>query len=355
MININDKVTYNEFFQQARDVYSFLADEKSRDIFESKLNYIVTGRSKYYKKIINCATDIIQEAVGKLFSIITENETIILYGAGIEGLDIFRRFDELYQTKNLIFCDKNAKEIKEHNGYPVITPEELFEKYRDNQIVITPLRYRMEIKSYLIERNIPEEQIHFIHHGDAEQYFDEVIKFENNEIFLDVGVLNGNTSVQFARRCPNYKHIYMFEPDKKSIIRTIGNMKQNNIENFTLFEKGAWNNKETLYFSNDENFGANRVLEEGEITIEADSIDNMMGGTAVTFIKMDIEGAELNALIGAENTIKKYKPKLAISIYHKDEDIINIPLYIKSLVPEYTFYIRHYSDSIIETILYAVL
>ncbi|MFI3174418.1 MAG: FkbM family methyltransferase [Bacillota bacterium] len=69
---------------------------------------------------------------------------------------------------------------------------------------------------------------------------------------------------------------------------------------------------------------------------------------------MDIEGAELVALQGGEQTIKKYKPKLAICIYHKPEDVIELFAYIKNLVPEYKFYIRHYSNTQTETVLYAI-
>ena len=70
---------------------------------------------------------------------------------------------------------------------------------------------------------------------------------------------------------------------------------------------------------------------------------------------MDIEGAELESLQGARKTIRRDRPKLAVCIYHKPEDMIEIPLYIKELVPEYKLYIRHHSNSGTETVLYAVM
>lgn len=70
---------------------------------------------------------------------------------------------------------------------------------------------------------------------------------------------------------------------------------------------------------------------------------------------MDIEGAELEALKGAAETIKKNRPRLAICLYHKDEDIVDIPQYVKELVPEYKLYIRHYNVGLIDIVLYATL
>lgn len=70
---------------------------------------------------------------------------------------------------------------------------------------------------------------------------------------------------------------------------------------------------------------------------------------------MDIEGAELKALEGAKKTIQKYKPTLAVCVYHRNEDILEIPQYIKSLVSEYKFFLRHHNYGGTETVLYAVL
>jgi hypothetical protein len=69
---------------------------------------------------------------------------------------------------------------------------------------------------------------------------------------------------------------------------------------------------------------------------------------------MDIEGAELKALKGASDIIRKNRPKLAISVYHKQNDMIDIPLFLKSVIPDYRLYIRHYSIYPAETVLYAV-
>lgn len=97
------------------------------------------------------------------------------------------------------------------------------------------------------------------------------------------------------------------------------------------------------------------ISDEGEIIVETDTIDNVLAGGKVTFIKMDIEGTELASLKGAAKTIRKYKPKLAICIYHKKEDLWEIQDYISRLVPEYKFYMRAYEDTATELVLYAIV
>lgn len=69
---------------------------------------------------------------------------------------------------------------------------------------------------------------------------------------------------------------------------------------------------------------------------------------------MDIEGAELDALKGAEKTIEQFRPKLAISLYHKREDLYEIPIWIKSIMPNYKMYLRHYANKQWDLVLYCV-
>jgi FkbM family methyltransferase len=163
--------------------------------------------------------------------------------------------------------------------------------------------------------------------------------------------------VNFKNWCKgNYRKIYAFEPDLKNYNLCLLAQEKYEISNLVLINKGLWDCEETLYFEERANQGSRIDCRESNATIQIDtiSIDQMVVDEKVTFIKLDVEGAELKALQGARNTIIKNHPKLAISIYHKDEDVITIPEYILSLSEEYRFYLRHYQLSANETILYAV-
>jgi len=125
-----------------------------------------------------------------------------------------------------------------------------------------------------------------------------------------------------------------------------------------LIEKGVWEEKKLLCFGKTGTH-SNILCEDGNIYIEVDTIDNFCRNEKVTFIKMDIEGSELEALKGAEKQIRENKPKLAICVYHKEEDLITIPQYILSLNPEYKLYLRYFGSSDFnslwtELVLYAV-
>jgi len=91
------------------------------------------------------------------------------------------------------------------------------------------------------------------------------------------------------------------------------------------------------------------------ITIDTISIDALELQEKVTLIKMDIEGAELSALHGAKKTILRDKPKLAICLYHSDEDMIRIAEYVHEIVPEYKLYVRHHWINGAETVLYGCM
>lgn len=121
--------------------------------------------------------------------------------------------------------------------------------------------------------------------------------------------------------------------------------------NVELIPKGLWSKAGVLRFRSQGRGGS--ITANGEMSVEVESIDYFVK-EPVTFIKLDVEGAEYQALLGAEHTIASYKPKLAICTYHKLEDIWELPSLIHEMNPEYRFYLRHYSFAENETVLYAM-
>lgn len=171
-------------------------------------------------------------------------------------------------------------------------------------------------------------------------------------MFVDCGAYIGDTLLAFAQETGDFKKAYLFEPDTsvRSVLEK--NVKKYK-DKFCVIEAGAYSHKAILRFC-ETGMGLGTIVDNGDNVVSVETIDEVVGNDKVTFIKMDIEGSELEALKGAENTIKRDKPKLAICIYHKDEDFYMIPKYIRSIVPEYKMYVRHYSDTASETVLYAI-
>lgn len=127
------------------------------------------------------------------------------------------------------------------------------------------------------------------------------------------------------------------------------------LENVVCVNGGAYSFSGALRFNEASLTGSSRITGTGEKEIKVVSIDDMVGDDKVTFIKMDIEGSEMEALDGAKKTIERCKPKLAISIYHREDDLWEIPYYILSKYPWYKIYIRHYSLTVTETVMYATI
>lgn len=181
-----------------------------------------------------------------------------------------------------------------------------------------------------------------------EQYFDIEID-DKNEIFVDGGCFDGQTTEFLLNKCTNIKKIYCFEPDFNNYKCIIDKFYYN--DNLFVHNLGLWDQKTQKYFLSTSN-EVSRIVDKSDIKIVLDTIDRI--ASDATFIKLDIEGSEMQALAGAKKTIKKNLPKLAISIYHKPNDLFEIVNQINSYTNNYKFYIRHYSDYMFDTILYGI-
>jgi len=184
------------------------------------------------------------------------------------------------------------------------------------------------------------------------QYF-SAFRFQPGEVFVDCGAFTGDSMDDFIRHCPRYKQIVAFEPDAKNF--ALLQTKHGATRGATLVNSGVYDREVETFFAG---YGVGGKITEnhraGAAGIRTSTIDSL-GLDKITFIKMDIEGGELDALKGAEKTILRDTPKLAVCIYHSHEDMLRIAEYLHALVPKYRLRVKHHHcyPFCLETVLYA--
>ena len=217
-----------------------------------------------------------------------------------------------------------------------------------------------------ISKNILDELINakltgwgkrLLYLADNRQYFNELTFCQNseNEVYVDCGAYIGDTIMKYASFTNGkYRKIYAFEPNKQNMLELNENVAS--LSNIEIINSGTWSERSILQF--EEKGSASQIVNQGgKIMIPVITIDEVVNDDKVSFIKMDVEGSELESLKGAQCTISRNMPKLAICCYHKRDDILELYHYIKSFDNEkikYKFYLRHHSNSVYETVLYAI-
>lgn len=196
--------------------------------------------------------------------------------------------------------------------------------------------------------------INSIYNPNEIQYFDDsIIELSDDEYFIDLGAWDGDTVCNFIKVTNNrYRHIVSFEPGEQQFKALNSMIRSRQLTNIDTYKIGAWS--ESAYLTFEENEDSSKINNEGSTKIKVNAMDNMFLEQPVSFIKMDIEGAEKEALMGAKKIIHKYKPKLAVCVYHKPEDIVRLPLLINEILPEYKIFLRHHTEFHTETVCYAI-
>lgn len=338
------------------ECYERLQDNESKKIFDLRLNYAFDkNRDKFLTGILNLEKHwrvIESDDFRKLY----KGQKIVIWGGNIEG-----RFTEKIINDSGCsvwgYCDNDPSKWGSYNGDKrIFSPKELIKSGEEFFYIPASTLHGNEIYGQIVSQKMAiRENIFLPTYGAmyaicGNQYFDcPDITLQDNEIFVDMGMYDGLTSLYVAKHC-NYKRIVGFEASNLTVEKCREKLK--NYEHIDIYQYAAWCKHEWLQFELAD--AGSYVTKNGLETVEAESLDNVLNGGEVTFIKMDIEGAEEQALIGAWNSIKKYKPKLAISVYHKPEDIIVLPTLILRIRNDYKFYLRHYASRMEETILYAV-
>lgn len=186
--------------------------------------------------------------------------------------------------------------------------------------------------------------------------------YTEQEVFVDAGAFCGDTIERFLMyRLDAFGKIYAFEPGEKQFGALTERVRRLNREwaldeGKVVLKQAALSDRNGYcrmadYVTNCGAFisGVSDQQHQQEVPVYA--VDVFIDGR-VDFIKADVEGAELELLKGACNTIRKYKPRLAVCLYHRPYDLFEIPEYIKSLVPEYKMMVRHHSAGFCDTVLY---
>lgn len=195
----------------------------------------------------------------------------------------------------------------------------------------------------------------------SEQYWEDFLDLDKVEIFFDIGAYQGETSEEFIKRSPNYKHIYFFEPDLENYNITKEIFKNN--PKITGFHCGVGERDETLYFISDSTSGRfSRDYAPNAIETNVLSLDNLAekgkillnGGGYHIMIKLDIESSEEMAIQGMQGIIKNYRPILAVCAYHRFDDLRRIPQLIFDICDDYKLYFRHYTSGITESVMFFV-
>ena len=334
------------------------------------------------------------------------NAPIIMYGLG-EQASLLLSFCNYYSVSITGFADSKKRGEFADTQSIIMSPEELVINYPDAMILISSWKYNNAIFETLKSFGYRKEQIYqfpFSHpyfllresfetnhlegYKRAYEFFDDDLSkqiicdrisaylfdktlyktstkpkyfeflFSEQEVFVQAGTYCGETVKEFLDICSSEQQyeVYTFEADPQAY--EISKKTLSGFKNIYLVNKGLWSTESTLIFFTDALSGSASFVNghDHEIKMPVTSLDAFFldKPTLPTFIQLDIEGAELEALKGAEQIIRNQKPKLAICVYHKYEDVYEIPELLYQFNPEYKFWLQHCEDGIYDTILYAM-
>lgn len=337
------------------------------DFLQSEIsNRFIFGRNVYSQSIVNnieinaFVDDFYDENYYKGIKVIKtidipKNALVIVASGGrtktickkLENLGIsFVDYFSFLKNSNVsgltdVVFNENFTSIFNQNRSKYENLSEIFFDDLSRDIYSKIITFRLKLNSDFLDS---------FEYNEDKQYFEEFLGLKpNDESFIDVGMFDGFTSLEFIKRCPNFKKIYGFEPGKMNFNKCLDIFKE--YINVEIFNSGLSDKKDLLKFT--ELGSESKIDEFGEIEIKVDKLDNFNIESA-SFIKIDIEGGERGALEGARNTILKYHPRIAVAVYHNPLDFIEIPELVFSIRSDYDIYLRHYTETIYETVMFFI-
>ncbi|MDD5169364.1 MAG: FkbM family methyltransferase [Syntrophales bacterium] len=213
---------------------------------------------------------------------------------------------------------------------------------------LSQIKWRLLLDSDSMSLPLPMGQIYFP---------PDLINVSSSEIYVDCGAFDGTNIASFIQYAgKDFRQAIALEPDPtsfKELQKYLSTLPESLKNKVVAFQMAVGKNSGTVHF---ENMGTviSRIAESGQIEVAATSLDEIISEYSTAYVKMDIEGSELDALAGAYDTIKRANTVWAVCAYHKQEDMWKIPLFIRSISDDYLFYLRRYAEECWELVCYAI-
>lgn len=358
------------------ELYGYLQDEISRDTFWARLAFDVEPSIANAMKLLQMNPHLNQKQIKQLRAwrdiigwLRKDGKKYVLYGTGGHGQELASAL-LMSGVEFYGFCGKRGPAAFPDGlmGKPVIAPDTLFQNADDFYIsVCAGGESASEIAELLKKNNFPKDHILDVFDlcTPGNMYFEFPKLYHPGTAFVDAGCYNCNDDYRFADWSKGqYSSIIAFEPDPVQHKKCEEQLLRHSIRDIRLIQAGLSDQLGTVEFAV-KGAGGSHIVQQDigtrighgrikeHVTVPVTTLDHVISDETVGFIKMDIEGAELDALRGASNVITRDRPFLAISVYHKPGDVLALMQCVHELVPEYRFWLRHYGALFYETVLYA--
>jgi len=238
-------------------------------------------------------------------------------------------------------------------AYELFTPEITREAWNDmEKTLLHKSTGAFEIEGFTIHANPFELVGTFI----VQQYrYDSIVEPKLGDVVFDIGAYVGDTALWFSKAVGSHGKVYAFEPEPHNFAKLKANLERNKVTNVIPLQLALSENEGEMQVATGGSSSTMTQAGTGTL-VKVTTIDKFAEANKlprVDFIKMDVEGHELKVLEGAHETIKTFKPSLALSAYHRGDDLIELTKFLLKLNPNYRFYLRHCGPSWPETVLYA--
>ena len=170
--------------------------------------------------------------------------------------------------------------------------------------------------------------------------FSSLLRSDDYEVCADLGAYNGDSVREFMAKFPRLSRVISLEPDRRNFRKLSAFVQDNGLDFVECHNCAAYSENGEMAFSQSGN--RNARAGEGKGSVAVRTLDSILDGRRVDYIKYDVEGSEYEALIGSLETIREHRPDLLVSLYHRNEDLFRLPLFLHEIDKGYEFYLRRF-------------